>query len=119
MNTDATLTGRGRVIVVETKYTPRQFQEHFGTSSVRSEHLYQLFAYLLNLAKRVPVGRSVEGLLLYPRARAGPDFACELHGHPLRVATVNLAQEWTGIRYDLLGLLDEQMRSRDVGRSGS
>jgi 5-methylcytosine-specific restriction enzyme subunit McrC len=105
MHTDVTLAGRGRVVVVETKYTARQLQEHFGAQSIRSEHLYQLFAYLLNLAKKVPTGRSVEGVLLYPRAGAGPDFRCELHGHPLRVTTLNLGQEWEGIRDDLLAIL--------------
>jgi 5-methylcytosine-specific restriction enzyme subunit McrC len=105
MHTDVTLSKRGRVIVVETKYTANQLQEHFGTSSIRSGHLYQLFAYLQNLAIQVPTSHQVEGLLLYPRAGAGPNFRCELHGHPLAVATVNLSQDWSGIRNDLLTLL--------------
>jgi 5-methylcytosine-specific restriction enzyme subunit McrC len=104
MRTDVTLRDRARVIIVETKYTANQFREHFGTASVRSEHLYQLFAYLANTARTTP-RRRVECVLLYPRAGAAPDLRCELHGHPVRVATLNLGQEWQGVEKDLLALL--------------
>jgi 5-methylcytosine-specific restriction enzyme subunit McrC len=104
MQTDVTLCRPGRRIVIETKYTANQLREHFGARSIRSEHLYQLFAYLLNLARSRP-GCRVEGVLLYPRASAGPDFRCELHGHPLRVTTINLGQDWRGIQSDLLALV--------------
>lgn len=104
MNTDVTLAGQGRVIVVETKYTASQFQEHFGSKSIRSEHLYQLFAYLANMQKKLPGDKRAEAILLYPRAGAGPSFRCEVHGHPLTVTTVDLSARWENIRENLLTL---------------
>jgi 5-methylcytosine-specific restriction enzyme subunit McrC len=105
MNTDAILRCPERVLVVETKYTANQFQANFGCSTIRSGHLYQLFSYLANLAKRSPAGQHVEGLLLYPRASTGPDLLCKIHGHSVRVATVNLALEWPQVKQELLAFL--------------
>jgi hypothetical protein len=80
---------------------------------VRSDHLYQLFAYLANLRPRLPKHKRVEGLLVYPRAGAGPDFRCEVHGHPVHFTTVNLGLEWADIRGELLALLGAHRDSRD------
>ena len=106
MQTDVTLRRRDRKTVVETKYTANQLQHHFDKKAVRSDHLYQLFAYLQNLAVRSPAGCRVGGVLLYPRVGPGPDVRCEIHGHPVRVTTLDLSQEWDDIRRQLLALLD-------------
>ena len=96
------------IVIVETKFTANQLQQHHGSESVRSDHLYQLFAYLLNAAKHAP-HRQVEGILLYPRTGRGPDVRCALHGHNVRVTTLNLNQEWQDVEKDLLALLDERL----------
>ena len=35
---------QGRVIVIDTKFTPRPFSTYLGKSTLRPEHLYQMFA---------------------------------------------------------------------------
>jgi 5-methylcytosine-specific restriction enzyme subunit McrC len=100
MQTDVTLRSSGRCIVVECKYTDSLFQMNYFKSKFRSEHLFQLAAYLQNL------GAASEGILLYPTAGIAVDQQYELHGHRFRVATVDLSCTWPRIASSLLSLLD-------------
>lgn len=104
MQTDTTLRRGKRIVVVETKYTANQLQAYHSAGTVRSDHLYQLFAYLRNLANVAPAC-GVEGVLLYPRVGPGPDARCVVHGHSVRVVTLDLAAEWPAVHGQLLGLL--------------
>jgi len=106
MQTDVTLRRRRQRTVIETKFTARQLMQRFGQTRDRSDHLYQLFAYLQNLAAHAPAGSRVGGILLYPRVGACPEVRCELHGHPVRITTLDLSGEWEDIRRQLLALLD-------------
>jgi len=106
METDITLVSDGRVIVMETKFVPEAVVEHHGKLTLRSGHLYQLFAYLKNLATRKLVAdRELSGVLLYPTASHSLDLRYELHGHHVRVFTLDLNRDWREIEKDLLGLL--------------
>ncbi len=46
-----------------------------------------------------------EGILLYPAVGEKVDFKAKIDGHPVRVCTVNLDQDWRLIRKDLLALV--------------
>jgi 5-methylcytosine-specific restriction enzyme subunit McrC len=105
MNTDVCLEAQARKIVIECKFTPHVLQEHWGKWSARSEHLYQLFAYLKHLEQRGGVNVHSEGLLLYPTATEAIDLLFDTHGHSLRVVTVDLRKNWTDIKNQLLRLL--------------
>src|SRR4029077_20536403 len=67
--TDVCLDSSSRKIVIECKFTSDVLQENWGKLSARSEHLYQLFAYLKHLERRGGVHENCEGLLLYPTRR--------------------------------------------------
>jgi 5-methylcytosine-specific restriction enzyme subunit McrC len=104
MLTDITLTRPGRWVVIDAKYTPRVLQEHLhGPLRLRSEHLYQLFAYLKNLS--AIAGTAVDGILLYPLAQHPIDATTSLPGHRLRAYTIDLNQHWSLIRRDLIALM--------------
>jgi 5-methylcytosine-specific restriction enzyme subunit McrC len=105
MHTDTTLTSPSSVVVIETKFVPEALQEYMGKKSLRSAHLYQLFAYLQNVAARLEPGRTLSGILLYPTVDIVVDAQFELHGHRVRAYTVNLNQPWQSIRRDLLSLV--------------
>ncbi len=105
METDIYLSSPERVIVIETKYSAKSFQRHFEKGTVRSEHLYQLFAYLQNIGHGAPDAPTPEGILLYPTVDTPLDLAYELSGHSVRVKTVNLNQDWPGIHADLLAMV--------------
>jgi 5-methylcytosine-specific restriction enzyme subunit McrC len=106
MRTDVRLESKGRTLVVETKFVPQLFQTYYGKDTLRPSHLYQLFAYLRNVSAARAASRPVDGLLLYPTVSVTCDLRYEMHGHHVRVFSVNLAQPWQQIRLDLLRLLD-------------
>lgn len=105
MMTDVSLRSNDRTVIVDTKYTPKVIQDFYGSETARSQHLYQIFAYVKNLERRVGPDKNAEGLLLYPTANLTADSCWTLGGHRIRVFTLNLAQHWTKIHRDLLDLV--------------
>jgi 5-methylcytosine-specific restriction enzyme subunit McrC len=107
MHTDVVLRANDRTIVLDTKFTPRAFSIFRGSTTVRPDHTYQIFAYMSNLRQREAVGRAVEGILLYPSTDpAGFDLHWHIDGMALRVTSVNLAAEWPVLKASLLNLRD-------------
>lgn len=106
MSTDVCLDNASRKIVIECKFTPQVLQENWGKLSARSEHLYQLFAYLKHLERRGGAHEDCDGLLLYPAATQSVDFTFVTMGHSIRVATLDLRQDWHDIRAQLLKFLE-------------
>lgn len=101
METDIFVSGSGeRSAIVETKCVENPFAggRESATASLRSDHLYQLFAYLTNYARSQPNEPPALGMLLY--ATAGHSFADRycVHGHPLWVRSVDLAKPWPEVR---------------------
>lgn len=105
METDVYLEGSARRMIIDTKYYVEALQERYGTVSYRSEHLYQLFAYVRNDAAARPEAIVVDGMLLYPTVHRALDSTFLIHGHRIRVATVDLAQPWERVEDRLLALV--------------
>jgi 5-methylcytosine-specific restriction enzyme subunit McrC len=105
MTTDVSLTSANRKIVVECKFSREALQVNWGKTSARSEHLYQLYAYLRNLEHREGPNSHAEGLLLYPTVSQPVDFCFRAAGHNIRVVTLDLNRDWQEIRYDMLALI--------------
>jgi hypothetical protein len=61
--------------------------------------------YLKNSPQSASAANPIEGILLYPVVGRSIDLRYRLHGHPVRVATVDLNRPWEEIRTRLLGLL--------------
>jgi 5-methylcytosine-specific restriction enzyme subunit McrC len=93
------------VFVVDAEYYVETLQEYRGHATVRSGHIYQLFAYLKNVEKKAERHIVVEGLLIYPLTTRKLDLNLRIHGHRLRVNTLDLNQQWPEIHADLLALL--------------
>jgi 5-methylcytosine-specific restriction enzyme subunit McrC len=104
MRTDVVLKRPGRVVVIDAKYYGQTLAEYFGKSSVRAEHLYQIFAYLSHMASE---GTETAGILLYPRTTETVSVRVTLFHHQVQAATINLAQPWEAIHRDLLGILSQ------------
>ena len=105
MRTDVTLRRPGRTFVIDAKFYREPLQQHRGRWTVRSGHLYQLFAYLRNFAARGQAAAEIDGMLLYPQTSRSLDLSFHIHGHKVRVRTINLKQSWRQIHDDLLALL--------------
>jgi 5-methylcytosine-specific restriction enzyme subunit McrC len=104
MRTDVYLESADRRIIIDTKYYADALQQHHGTSSFRSENLYQLFAYLRNDAIAQPDLAMAEGVLLYPQVQKSLDATYFVHGHQVRFATVDLAAAWPQVEARLTEL---------------
>jgi 5-methylcytosine-specific restriction enzyme subunit McrC len=105
MVTDVSLRATDRTIIIECKCTESLYQSRFFVDKLRSGHLYQLCAYLRNLEQQAEPDRRAEGILLYPTAGIALDQSYILHGHRVRVKTLDLNQPWPGIERDMLTLL--------------
>jgi 5-methylcytosine-specific restriction enzyme subunit McrC len=105
MYTDTSLYDGTRTIIIECKWTPNTLQIGRGAKTLRSEHLYQLHAYMTQHARTQQHSGTVEGLLLYPLADVPVDVAVTLKGQWIRVRTINLRLSWPDIRDQLLDLL--------------
>lgn len=110
LETDLVLGRRGvGEWIVELKCVRETLQRRNGRSRLRSDHLYQVLAYL---ETRAHAGRRARGgVLLYAESDAGPlRHDLVVNGHPLRVRTVPLQGSWAEVRGALLALVDELAR---------
>lgn len=103
MRTDIVLRRRGAVLIIDAKYYKQALTTQFHREKVRAAHLYQIFAYLKNLEPSLD--GQLEGMLLYPAVNASFVYEYRLHGHRIRVATVDLSQPFDRIHAELLGLV--------------
>ena len=108
MHTDVSLRSGTRTIVVDAKYYGQTLQTRFSHETVRSSHLYQLFAYLKNLERNRGPDALAEGVLIYPKVQRDVDFRTTIQGHPMRAKTLDLMQPWEVVRRDLLSLTAQQ-----------
>jgi 5-methylcytosine-specific restriction enzyme subunit McrC len=104
MQTDITLQGANRHLIIDTKYYARPIVEYHGRQRLGSANLYQIFAYLSCARAAHPDAPPWEGMLLYAMADEEFDYSYELLGFPVRVCAVNLNQPWRDIHARLLGL---------------
>lgn len=105
MKTDVYLESIDRRLIIDTKFYRDPLQEHHDNTSYRSGHLFQLFAYLRNDAMTRLHAPVAEGMLLYAEVEDSLDSSYSIHGHIVRIASVNLAQPWQQIEERLLHLV--------------
>ena len=106
MITDVYLRSASRRIILDTKYYTSSLQKsQYGRESYHSGNLYQLFAYLKNAAGRDPNFQGCEGVLLYPQVQGSLRDTYLIQGHPVTLATIDLARPWHEISKSLLALL--------------
>lgn len=107
MNTDTSLLSEARAIIIECKWTGATLQR----GRLRSEHLYQLSAYMRHHKRALASPTAVEGLLLYPLVVDPVDVTVRINEQWMRVRTINLMSDWSGIHRQLLDLLSKQVQA--------
>lgn len=104
MRTDVCLASKERKIIVDCKFYRNALQTNWQKRTLHSAHLYQLFAYLRN--KELDDGwTNCEGILLYPAVGTPLELVYEIQGHPVRIRTINLNQDWRSIHENMLELI--------------
>ena len=105
MEGDALLDSPRRRIILDAKYYPEALTTHHGSRKLRSEHLYQLLAYLRNREATTGAGPRHEGILLYPVVDAPFAADVRLEGFRIQARGIDLAQDWRGVHADMLALI--------------
>jgi 5-methylcytosine-specific restriction enzyme subunit McrC len=107
MRTDVVLDDRvaGRRIVIDTKFTGIVTAGWRREATLRSGHLYQIYAYLRSQSGRGDsLADSAEGLLMHPAIGETVDEAVSMQAHLIRFVTVDLAADSRAMREQLLGI---------------
>ena len=93
-------------IVIDTKFTHILSPGRSGKEKLRSDYIYQIYAYLRSQeSDDDPLSLNASGLLLHPSDRYDVDGAVTIQGHRIRFATVDLAADGPAIRRRLLSLV--------------
>lgn len=104
MKSDITLQGDKRILIIDAKYYGEtlQHQARYGSASIHSGNLYQIFTYTKNMAVAHP-GEDVSGMLLYARTEAAlqPDDRFMMEGNAIYVRTLDLSSDFADIESQL------------------
>jgi 5-methylcytosine-specific restriction enzyme subunit McrC len=93
---------RGQRLIIDTKFTSVLSSGRFAKETLRSGHLYQLYAYVRAQESSDPLGASAGGLLLYPAVGTSLAESFVTAGHRLGAATVDLSQSSVEVRDQLI-----------------
>ena len=107
MAADALLESEHRRIVLDAKYYRQALSDHRGVRKLRSEHLYQLLAYLRNREATTEPGPRHEGILLYPVVDEPLKVDVRLEGFSIRARGIDLGRDWRRIHADMLALIGD------------
>ena len=77
----------------------------YGDEKIRNAHLYQIFAYVKNYEKTQKLDGHVSGMLVYPETNTRLRLHYPIGGNSIWVRTVDLSQEFAGIREELDDML--------------
>ena len=95
----------GYRLVIDTKFTGILGTGQFGNPTLKSEYIYQIYAYLRSQERQPdPLSLTASGMLLHPSVGQEVDEAATIQGHRIRFATVDLAADSLKIRNRLLEL---------------
>ena len=102
MRTDITLHKDGKTLIIDAKYYGKMLIQNYDKVSLRSAHLYQIFAYVRNM-DTANTG-NVSGLLLYAKTEEdifpdGKPFV--IGGNSIEAKTLDLNQEFSVIAKQL------------------
>jgi 5-methylcytosine-specific restriction enzyme subunit McrC len=107
MNTDIMLKHGNQTLIIDTKYYSRTMQTTpFGSHTLHSGNLYQIFAYVKNEDKKRT--GNVSGLLLYAKTgeSIAPDCDVKLGGNRIVVKTLDLNVPFSEIAGQLDGVVE-------------
>ena len=112
MRSDVTLSAGRRVLIIDAKYHTSTMQTYYEKQSVKSENLYQIFAYVKN--KQVALERAgesieVSGMLLYAATDEDiqPNATYRMSGNRISATTLDLDRPFEEIRAQLDGIAEE------------
>jgi len=93
MQTDIMLSYQEKILIIDAKYYGNTTQTRFGTHTLHSGNLYQIFTYVKNKeAELASQPHEVSGMLLYAKTdeEIYPDNKYQMSGNQITVRTLDL-----------------------------
>jgi 5-methylcytosine-specific restriction enzyme subunit McrC len=100
--------GPGRRVVIDTKFTSILRPGRFGAYRLKSQYLYQIYAYLRSQEGLDARWDGAVGLMLHPAVDGAHNERAVIQNHPIAFATVDLGARPAAIRNELLQILCAQ-----------
>jgi 5-methylcytosine-specific restriction enzyme subunit McrC len=94
-----------KILIIDTKFHQSTLTEHFTTQRIKSDNLYQIYAYLRTQEHKGPAYKEAKGILLYPTVGYEVYECIHMQGHEIKVVTLNLSEPWEQIESRLLELI--------------
>lgn len=110
MQTDIMLSHNERVLIIDAKYYSHTTQVQYGTPTIHSHNLYQIFTYVKNKdAELQNVPHRVSGMLLYAKTDESviPDNRYRMSGNEIFVKTLDLNYDFYNIAAQLNRIVAE------------
>lgn len=113
MKSDITLEGIGKTLIIDTKYYGHTMQTNslFNSRTIHSNNMYQIFSYVKN--KDINHSGNVSGILLYAKTGEAitPNNTYFIDGNKISVKTLDLDNDFAGIRQQLNKIVEEWLGS--------
>ncbi len=107
MKSDTMISYKDKVLIIDTKYYAHTTVTHYGKSTIHTQNLYQIYAYVKNKdAEFRDKPHTVSGMLLYARTEdlIQPDQTYRMGGNRIDVETLDLNKDFSDIRQQLDGI---------------
>lgn len=107
MQLDIELTSPNhRHIIIDTKFTSVTRSNNYSRQRLKSEYIYQIYAYVRSQERHHPDGQApAEGLMLHPSVGLHVDEELTIQGHRIRFATIDLSADTESIIRELLSAI--------------
>ena len=110
MQTDIMLSQGAKVLIIDAKYYEHTTQTQYDKHTLHSNNLYQIFTYVKNKEYELREEQhEVSGMLLYAKTEEEiqPDQKYKMSGNRISVRTLDLNLDFSEIRKQLDGIVEE------------
>lgn len=110
MQSDIMLEHEGKILIIDAKYYSRTTQAQYGSHSLHSHNMYQIFTYVKNKESELAeVPHVVSGMVLYARTEeeVQPDNTYQMSGNKISVRTLDLDCDFSDVAAQLNGIVAE------------
>ena len=110
MQTDIMLSQGNNILIIDAKYYSHMTQQQYGTNTLHSNNLYQIFTYVKNKEfKLKDCEHTVSGMLLYAQTDENviPNNIYQMSGNQISVRALNLNQNFSKISENLNSIVKD------------
>lgn len=110
MQTDIMLSQGNNILIIDAKYYSHMTQQQYGTNTLHSNNLYQIFTYVKNKEFELrELKHTVSGMILYAQTDEDviPNNTYQMSGNQISVRALNLNQDFSKISEDLNSIVKD------------